>query len=160
MKKLIWTLMLAVPVLTWADQPVQKGERIDDAVIIQQTPAARSFEAIADELAGESVSTVLEPEFQQLEERYLQQLEQIQAQIALARPEEQDALEMQAISLKRQLQEERFDVVLNYVQTHGNKEAEARVQKAIAEFQNPAPVQRVTVDRDPVTGAEKKGGAQ
>ena len=157
MKKLILTFVLALPFLTWADQPVQKGERIDDANIIYQTPAARTFEAFAEEAVGEPVMTVLEPEFQQLEDRYTAQLNEIQAQINQAQPEQQEALERQAIALKQQLHEERLEVILSYVQARGDKDAEARVLKAIEDYRNPVPIQRVRVDRDPVTGTEKGG---
>lgn len=159
MKKSILTFALLLPFLVWADQPVQKGDRIDDGTKIHQTPAERSSEAIAEEIVGEQVITVLEPEFQQLEDRYTEQLNELHGQINLARPEQQEALERQAIALKQQLHDERLEVILSYVQAHGNKDAETRVLKIIEDYRNPVRTQRVNVVRDPNTGAEI-GGAK
>lgn len=160
MKKLIILALLAMPLLLLADQPVQKGERYDDAKIINQMPKKPDVMARVDELAGEPVTTVLRPEFQDLENRYQEQLDELRAQIQLAAPDQQDALEMQAMALKSQLDSERLEVVLSYVRSQGNTEAEARVLAAIEAFHNPLPVQRVQVDRDPVTGAAREGGAK
>ena len=160
MKSIFYILILALPLSLLAQQPVRKGDRIDDAKTVNETPKAASFLATVDDLAGEPVSTVLAPEFQQLEDQYREQLDQIRAQIELARPEAQEALELQAIALKEQLQEQRLQTVLDYVRARGNTQAEARVLDAIEAYHHPVPVQRVQVDRDPVTGEEKKGAAK
>lgn len=160
MKKLTLILLLALPLSLWANQPVQKGERIDDAKIVNKAPTAKSSEARVAEIAGEAVATVLEPEFQQLEDQYSELLNQLRAQIELAATDQQETLELQAIALKQELEETRLQVVLNYVRAQGNAAAEQRVLQAIEDFHNPSPVKRVSVDRDPVTGLERKGGAQ
>lgn len=160
MRKFILIFALALPCLTWADQPVQKGDRIDDATIINQTPAVRSSQAIEDEIVDEQIVTVLEPEFQQLEDRYRLLLDDLQSQMSVAQPDQQEVLELHAIALKQQLHEERLEVVLSYVQAQGNKDAEARVLKAIENYRNAAPVLRVRVARDPITGEARNGGAK
>ncbi len=160
MKSVLCILILALPLSLLAQQPIRKGDRIDDSKIINDTPKAASFMATVDNIAGEPVTTILAPEFQQLEDQYREQLDRLRAQIELARPDEQESLELQAIALKDQLQQERLQTVLTYVRAHGNTEAEARVLEAIEAYDNPVPVQRVQVDRDPVTGEDKKGAAK
>lgn len=160
MKKLFTFALIALPLMLWAQQPVQKGERYDDAKIIHETPKQNSVAAAVDELVGEPVVTVLSPEFLALEDRYQEQLNELRAQIELALPEQQEALELQAIALKSELEAERLEVVLNYVRAQGNTEAEARVLAAREALHTPQSVQRVQVDRDPLTGAERKGGAK
>lgn len=160
MKKLFLICAVSLPMLVLAQQPVQKGERLDDARIIHKTPVPAEVQSVVEEAVGADAITVLEPEFRELEERYQKQLDQIHAQIALAQPEQQEALELQAMALKGQLQEERLQTVLNYVRAQNNVEAEERVLNAIDAFYNKQPVQRVNVVRDPVTGAEVTGGAQ
>ncbi len=157
MKKITLIILLALPLALWANQPVQKGERYDDAVIVDKAPTGSSTEARVDDLAGEPVTTILQPEFQELEDRYAEQLNQLRAQIELAAPDQQEALELQAVALKQELEGARLETVLNYVRAQGNTDAEKRVLEAIHNYQNPTPVQRVSVERDPKTGAEKKG---
>ncbi|NUO19323.1 hypothetical protein HUU59_07760 [bacterium] len=157
MKNLLLTLALSLPLIALADQPVQKGERIDDARIVNQQPVPAAFQAAVEDAAGEDVVTVLEPVFQELEDRYQRQIDQIAAQINLAQPDQQEALEMQAVALKQQLHEERLQAVLTYVRANGNREAEERVLAVIENYYNKKPMQTVPVHRDPVTGAELEG---
>ncbi|MCB1060921.1 MAG: hypothetical protein KDB65_11865 [Calditrichaeota bacterium] len=160
MKKLLTFALIMLPLLAWADQPVWKGDRYDDGKIVNKMLKHSDSMDNVDQLAGEPVTTVLRPEFQALEDRYREQLSELRAQIELAAPEQQDALELQAIALKSQLEGERLEVVLNYVRAQGNSEAEQRVLAAIEAFNNPQPVQRVQVDRNPDTGELREGGAK
>ncbi|MCL4305394.1 hypothetical protein KJZ99_05725 [bacterium] len=161
MKKLLLIVTaLSLPVFVLAADVEVKGERSEVIKTVHSTPAPVSVESILEEVALEAVQTVLQPEFQQLEDRFQKQISEVRAQIALATDEQAELLEQQIIALKAEQEEARLVAVLNYVRAQGNHEAEARVLAAIESRNNQTPVQRVTVERDPLTGDVREGGAK
>ncbi|MBL0061330.1 MAG: hypothetical protein IPP40_07550 [bacterium] len=147
-------LLLTLPALLLAQQPVVKGERVDDAIIVNTPPKATESQSIMMEVFDEETVTRLEPVFQALEDRYRAMIDELAGQVGLAAPEQQEQIEAQAIALKQQLQAERLQVALQYATEHNNTAAAERVQATIDAMNNPQPAQRVTVNRDPVSGAE------
>ncbi|MCB9365572.1 MAG: hypothetical protein H6508_00095 [Calditrichaeota bacterium] len=161
MKKFILlVVVLAIPMMLWAGEVVTKGDRSEYMESRTSDPLPRSTQALVVDLPQEAVQTVLRPEFQELQDRYQEQLDGIRAQIGLATPEQVELLEREAMDLKEQLEDERLQVVLTFVRSQGNSEAEARVLAAIEARNTPSRVQRVTVDRDPLTGEARQGGAK
>jgi len=160
MKRTLWFAALLLPVVMFAQQPVVKGDRVDDAKILNTLPPAKDSQSIPMEVLDEATVTRLEPVFQELEERFGAMIDELAGQVGLASPDQQEQLELQMMALKQQLHTERLQVALRYVTEQNNTAAIERVQAAIAAQTNRQPVQRVQVERDPVSGAELKGAAR
>jgi len=160
MKSTLLFAALLLPVLLFAQRPVVKGERVDDAMIVDKPLQVTESEATVMDVLDEAAITRLEPVFQEIEDRYQVMLNELSAQISLAQPAQQEELERQAMALKEQLQVERMQVALQYALDNNNTAAAQRAQVAMDAMNNRQPVQRITVERDPVTGAEVKGAAR
>ena len=160
MKSTLLFALLVLPALLFAQQPVVKGERVDDAVIVDKPLQVTESEAMVMDVLDEAAVTRLEPVFQEIEDRYRTMLDELSAQINLAQPARQEELELQAMALKEQLQVERMQAALQYALDNNNTAAAQRAQAAIVAMNNREPVRRVAVERDPVTGAEAKGAAR
>lgn len=160
MKRTLWFAALLLPVVMFAQQPVVKGDRVDDAKILNTLPPTKDSQSIPMEVLDEATVTRLEPVFQELEERFGAMIDELAGQVGLASPDQQEQLELQMMALKQQLHTERLQVALQYVTEQNNTAAIERVQAAIAAQTNRQPAQRVQVERDPVSGAELKGAAR